>query len=342
MTEVASATPAPVSREATPRSASVSRETPAADTPIAVAAAAAVLARRVQARETLPAPSATRVMAVANQKGGVGKTTTAVNLAAGLALHGLRTLVIDLDPQGNASTAMGVEPARRSPGIYEVVLGTAELDDVLVESSDVLGLLCVPAAVGLAGAEVELVDQPRREFRLATALQRLRQSVDYVLIDCPPSLGLLTVNALCAAREVLIPIQCEYYALEGLGQLTRNVDRVAAHLNPGLQVSTILLTMDDGRTRLAEQVVEEVRNHFGPMVLSTTVPRSVRVAEAPSYGRSVVMHDPLSRGARAYLAAAREVAVQAGSDVSVRIDPTLRRPSSLDRAAPNRSGEISA
>jgi chromosome partitioning protein len=311
MTEVAGATridPA-VSRETGAPASLVSRETTAAaDTPIAAAAAAAVQFRRNRRQHQFPRPPKPRLIAVANQKGGVGKTTSAVNLAAALSLHGLRVLVVDLDPQGNASTALGVEADRRSPGTYDVILGDAALDEVILPSGDVEGLFCVPASIDLAGAEVELVDQERREFRLAQALSELRQPVDYVLVDCPPSLGLLTLNALCAAREVLIPIQCEYYALEGLGQLTRNVELVATHLNPGLVISTILLTMYDGRTRLAEQVVEEVRAHFGPAVLSTTVPRSVRVAEAPSYGRSVVTHDPLSRGARAYLDAARELA----------------------------------
>ncbi len=285
-----------------------------AETPIAAAAAAAVRARR-EPKELFPRPPARRVLAVANQKGGVGKTTTAVNLAAALALHGSRVLVVDMDPQGNASTALGVDPGDRSPGTYDVVLEESRLDAVVRPSADVPGLFCAPAAVDLAGAEVELVDQPRRESRLATAIAGLQEQYDYVLVDCPPSLGLLTLNGLCAAREVLIPIQCEYYALEGLGQLTSNVGLVAQHLNPGLTISTILLTMYDGRTRLSEQVVDEVRAHFGERVLSTAIPRSVRVAEAPSYGRSVVTYDPLSRGAAAYVDAAREVAA-AGTTVS--------------------------
>jgi chromosome partitioning protein len=283
------------------------RETADHETPIAAAAAAAVRARR-EPKETFPRPPRRRVLAVANQKGGVGKTTTAVNLAAALALHGNRVLVVDMDPQGNASTALGIDQSRRSPGTYDVVLEECGLADVTQPSADVFGLFCAPASVDLAGAEVELVDQPRREFRLAAAIAALREPYDYVFVDCPPSLGLLTLNALCAAREVLIPIQCEYYALEGLGQLTSNVGLVAQHLNPGLAVSAILLTMYDGRTRLSEQVVDEVRAHFGTRVLSTTVPRSVRVAEAPSYGRSVVTYDPLSRGAAAYVDAARELA----------------------------------
>ena len=319
MSEVAPATTA-VSRETAREDAGVlgaplpvSRETGTAetDTPIAAAAAAAVLARRPEARTPFPRPSSTRYLAVANQKGGVGKTTTAVNLAAALTLHGSRVLVVDMDPQGNASTALGIDPDRRSPGTYDVVLGDASLDDVIVASEEIPGLFGAPAAIDLAGAEVELVDEPRREFRLAAALAELRLEVDYVIVDCPPSLGLLTVNSLCAVREVLIPIQSEYYALEGLGQLTTNVGLVAQHLNPGLAVSTILLTMYDPRTRLAEQVAEEVRAHFGDLVLSTAIPRSVRVAEAPSYGRSVVTYDPMSRGALAYVQAAREVASRA-------------------------------
>jgi chromosome partitioning protein len=312
MAEVAPAT-GPVSRETEGGDQPTRRDpwTEHADTPIAAAAAAATRARQPDARTPFPRPPSRRLIAVANQKGGVGKTTTAVNVAAALALHGGRVLVVDLDPQGNASTALGIDPSRRTPGTYDVLLGEASLDDVVLPCSDIRGLFCAPAAIDLAGAEVELVDQPRREFRLAAAISALRQPYDYVLVDCPPSLGLLTVNGLSAVREVLIPIQCEYYALEGLGQLTSNVGLVAQHLNPGLVVSSILLTMYDARTRLAEQVVEEVRTHFGATVLSTAIPRSVRVAEAPSYGRSVVTYDPLSRGAEAYVEAARELAGRA-------------------------------
>ncbi|MDQ1634628.1 MAG: chromosome partitioning protein, partial [Frankiaceae bacterium] len=266
----------PVSRE-TERRSTVSRET---DTPIAAAAAAAVAARRPTSRAPFPRPDDPRLVAVANQKGGVGKTTTAVNLAAALALHGSRVLVVDIDPQGNSSTALGIEPGRRSPGTYEVLLGERSIDELVVAHDEIPGLYCLPTSVDLAGAEIELVDEPRREFRLADALAACSLQVDYVLVDCPPSLGLLTLNALCGVTEVLIPIQCEYYALEGLGQLTSNVGLVTQHLNPALRISTILLTMYDGRTRLAEQVVEEVRAHFGATVLATTIPRSVRVAEA--------------------------------------------------------------
>jgi chromosome partitioning protein len=267
-----------------------------------------VAARRPAAHDPFPRPAEPRLIAVANQKGGVGKTTTAVNLAAALALHGSRVLVVDIDPQGNSSTALGIEPARRSPGTYAVLLGDRSIDELVLAHGEIPGLFCLPTSVDLAGAEIELVDEPRREFRLADALAHCSLEVDYVLVDCPPSLGLLTLNALCGVTEVLIPIQCEYYALEGLGQLTSNVGLVAQHLNPELHVSTILLTMYDGRTRLAEQVVEEVRAHFGSTVLATTIPRSVRVAEAPSFGRSVVAHEPLSSGAVAYVDAARELA----------------------------------
>jgi chromosome partitioning protein len=266
-------------------------------------------------RETSPppaitAPSETRIIAVANQKGGVGKTTTAVNLAAALALYGMQVLCIDLDPQGNASTALAVEPEDRTPGMYEVIIGEATLDSVMTDCPRVPGLVVAPAAVDLAGAEVELVTEEGREFKLREALAASERRFDYIIIDCPPALGLLTVNGLSAAREVLIPIQCEYYALEGLGQLLSNVDLIAEHLNPGLHVSAIVLTMYDSRLRLADQVVEEVRNHFGDAVLETPIPRSVRVAEAPSYGTTVVTYDPMSRGAMAYMAAARELGRQ--------------------------------
>jgi len=251
------------------------------------------------------------VLTVANQKGGVGKTTSAVNLAAGLAMHGLKVLVIDLDPQGNASTALGVEHRSGTPSIYEVLLGDVSLADAAAVSNQSDNLFCVPATIDLAGSEIELVSMSRRETRLKealtdVALDELRP--DYVFIDCPPSLGLLTVNALVAAREVLIPIQCEYYALEGLGQLLRNIELVQAHLNPNLEVTTIVLTMYDGRTKLADQVSAEVRGHFGDTVLRTVIPRSVKVSEAPGFGQTVLVYDPGSRGAMSYLDAAREIA----------------------------------
>ncbi|GGZ68515.1 hypothetical protein GCM10010371_30590 [Streptomyces subrutilus] len=277
------------------------------DTPIGRSAQLAVEALG-RAGEGLPRPDQTRVMVVANQKGGVGKTTTTVNLAASLALHGARVLVIDLDPQGNASTALGIDHHADVPSIYDVLVDSRPLLEVVQPVVDVEGLFCAPATIDLAGAEIELVSLVARESRLQRAIQAYEQPLDYILIDCPPSLGLLTVNAMVAGAEVLIPIQCEYYALEGLGQLLRNVDLVRAHLNPALHVSTILLTMYDGRTRLASQVAEEVRSHFGKEVLRTSIPRSVRISEAPSYGQTVLTYDPGSSGSLSYLEAAREIA----------------------------------
>jgi len=286
-------------------------ETPALidDTPIGRAAQRAVEALG-RIGEALPRPAETRVVVVANQKGGVGKTTTTVNLAASLAMQGARVLVIDLDPQGNASTALGIDHHAEVPSIYDVLVDGKPLADVVQPVVDVEGLFCVPATIDLAGAEIELVSLVARESRLQKALIAYEQPLDYVLIDCPPSLGLLTVNALVAGQEVLIPIQCEYYALEGLGQLLRNVDLVRAHLNPRLHVSTILLTMYDARTRLAAQVAEEVRSHFSAEVLRTAIPRSVRISEAPSYGQTVLTYDPGSSGSLSYLEAAREIALR--------------------------------
>jgi chromosome partitioning protein len=258
-----------------------------------------------------PKPVERKLIAVANQKGGVGKTTSTVNLAASLAQHGARVLVIDLDPQGNASTAFGIDHHESIPSVYDVLVQGATLADVAVPAADVPGLDCVPATIDLAGAEIELVSVVARESRLQKALAALQTPYDYVFIDCPPSLGLLTVNALVAGREVLIPIQCEFYALEGLSQLLRNIELVRSHLNAGLHVSTILLTMYDARTRLAEQVAAEVRNHFGDVVLSAAIPRSVRISEAPGYGQSVMTYDPGSRGAAAYADAAYELALRA-------------------------------
>jgi chromosome partitioning protein len=250
-------------------------------------------------------------MTIANQKGGVGKTTSAVNLAAGLALHGSRVLVIDLDPQGNASTAFDVDHHVGTPSVYNVLIDDQPLAEIVRPVEGIPGLLCAPATIDLAGAEIELVPLVARESRLGRAIADYDvASLDYIMIDCPPSLGLLTVNSLVAATEVLIPIQCEYYALEGLEQLLRTVDLVRGHLNGSLAVSTILLTMYDARTRLAAQVADDVRSHFGDVVLSSVVPRSVRVSEAPSYGQSVMTYDPGSTGALAYLEAAREIANQ--------------------------------
>jgi chromosome partitioning protein len=278
------------------------------DTPIGAEAQRAM--QLLHARHgRLPRPSHQRVFTIANQKGGVGKTTTAVNVAAALALQGLRTLVIDLDPQGNASTALGVEHREGTPSSYEVLIGEIPLRDALQRSPHSERLFCVPATIDLAGAEIELVSMVAREGRLRTALVELAQyDFDYVFIDCPPSLGLLTINALVAAPEVLIPIQCEYYALEGVGQLLRNIEMVKSHLNPHLTVSTVILTMYDGRTKLADQVAADVRAHFGDKVLHTIIPRSVKVSEAPGYGMTILDYDPGSRGAMSYIDASREIA----------------------------------
>jgi len=268
----------------------------------------------VVSRETspagLPAPAQTRVFVVANQKGGVGKTTTAVNLAAALALGGLSVLLIDLDPQGNASTALGVDHPPGTPGTYEVLLGGTPLADLVHDSPEAPGLRVLPAAIDLAGAEIELVSLVARENRLRRALATYLTDhpTDYVFLDCPPSLGLLTLNALVAATEILIPIQCEYYALEGVSQLVRTINLVKGELNSELEVSTVLLTMFDARTRLAAQVADEVRAHFGAQTLPSVIPRSVRISEAPSYGQTVLTYHPQSAGAVSYLAAAREIA----------------------------------
>lgn len=273
--------------------------------------------RRIELRgRTFPRPDRTRVITVANQKGGVGKTTTTVNLAAALAQSGLHVLVIDNDPQGNASTALGVDHRAGVTSVYDVLVDGTPLSEAVYPSPDVPNLWCAPATIDLSGAEIELVSMVARETRLRNAVHayleeregRGEPRIDYVLVDCPPSLGLLTVNAFVVGDEVLIPIQCEYYALEGLSQLLKSIELIQAHLNRGLHVSTILLTMYDGRTNLAQQVAQEVREHFPDKTLRTTVPRSVRVSEAPSYGQTVLTYDPGSSGALAYLEAARELA----------------------------------
>lgn len=281
-------------------------------TPLARELAELARRRSALAGVVLPRPERTRVFTIANQKGGVGKTTTTVNLAAALARGGLRVLVIDLDPQGNASTALGIPHHADVPSVYDVLINDIPIDDVVQASPEHEGLLCVPATIHLAGAEIELVSLVAREQRLQRALrdyfQETDEPIDYVLIDCPPSLGLLTINAFVAAREVLIPIQCEYYALEGLSQLLDNIRLIERHLNPELRMSTILLTMYDSRTNLANQVVAEVRTHFPDQVLDALIPRSVRISEAPSYGQTVVGYDPNSAGALSYREAASEIA----------------------------------
>jgi len=257
----------------------------------------------------------TRIITVANQKGGVGKTSTTVNVAAALSMGGLNVLVIDADPQGNTSTALSIEHHAEVPSMYEVLVESAPLSDVVQAVPEMRGLFCAPATINLSGAEIELVSLVARENRLRNAIrdhleereQQGLEPLDYVLIDCPPSLGLLTVNALVAAREVLIPIQAEYYALEGLSLLLNNIDLIRQHLNPELVVSTIMLTMYDARTRLAAQVAQDVRDHFPEQTLETTIPRSVRISEAPSYGQTVLTYDPSSSGALAYRAAAYEL-----------------------------------
>ena len=255
-------------------------------------------------------PASTRIIAIANQKGGVGKTTSAVNLAAGLAMGGLSVLVIDADAQGNASSALGVAHPVGTPSTYDVMIGGAELEDVVQPCPDVEGILVCPATIDLSGAEIELVDVPGRESRLKAELSRYvaaHHEIDIILIDCPPSLGLVTLNVMVAADEVLIPIQAEYYALEGLSQLWNTVERVGASMNPGLRVSGMLLTMSDKRTRLSEEVESEVRAHFPHHTFQTVIPRSVRISEAPSYAQTAITYDPRNVGAIAYRKAALEL-----------------------------------
>ncbi|MGC2938942.1 MULTISPECIES: ParA family protein [unclassified Brevibacterium] len=264
---------------------------------------------------TFPRPDSTRIFTIANQKGGVGKTTTAVNIAAALANQGLNVLLVDIDPQGNASTALGIDHYSEVTSIYDVLIDDVPMREAVAQCPDFETLKCVPATIDLAGAEIELVSLVAREQRLQRALgiylkeeEAAGDRVDYIIIDCPPSLGLLTVNAFVAAREVLIPIQCEYYALEGLSQLLKNIQLIQKHLNPELAITTILLTMYDARTNLSAQVAEDVRTHFPEQVLGTAIPRSVRISEAPSYGQTVISYDPHSSGALSYREAAEEIA----------------------------------
>jgi chromosome partitioning protein len=253
-----------------------------------------------------------RVIAVANQKGGVGKTTTSVNLSACLAELGFRTLVVDLDPQANASTGLGIDPRQLEASMYDVILRDFPMEDC-IEPTGVPNLFVAPSSLDLAGAEIELVPVFSREQKVRRAIETVLDDYDYVFIDCPPSLGLITVNGLTAAKEVLVPIQTEYYALEGLGQLLRNVDLVRQNLNPPLRVTTIVLVMYDARTKLSSQVADEVRAHFGAKVCRQVIPRSVRLSEAPSYGLPISSFDPGSRGAIAYRSLAEEVSGHAAS-----------------------------
>ena len=248
---------------------------------------------------------ATTVVAVANQKGGVGKTTTAINLAAAIALQGDRVLIVDLDPQGNTTSGLGIDRSGITHSTYDVLVHEVPIEDML-EPTSVRNLYVLPATIDLAGAEIELVAAFSREHRLRNAIKDVEGDFDFVFVDCPPSLGLLTINALAAADEVLIPIQCEYYALEGLGQLMRNVELVTRSLNPALAVEGVVMTMFDGRTNLASDVVAQVREHFGERAYDTVIPRTVRLSEAPSYGEPIEAFDEMSRGAIAYRELGRE------------------------------------
>jgi chromosome partitioning protein len=278
---------------------------PGSDEPVAPAPHDAAPPSTPPPEDPTPRPLP-RVLAVANQKGGVGKTTTAINLGASLADLGYRTLVVDLDPQGNATTGLGLNPRELDVSLYDVIIQEVSLASC-IQPTAAPNLFVAPASLDLAGAEIELVPAFSRELRLRRAIDSVLDDFDFVFIDCPPSLGLLTVNGLAAAQEVLVPIQCEYYALEGLGQLLRNVDLVKRSLNPGLEVSTIVLVMYDARTKLADQVVQEVRGHFGDKVCRIVVPRTVRLSEAPSFGQPILAFDPSSRGAIAYRELAKEV-----------------------------------
>lgn len=271
--------------------------------------------------KSAPKPAETRIITVSNQKGGVGKTTTSVNLSAAMAILGMRVLVIDLDPQGNASTALNIEHRGETPGTYEALIEGVPMSQLVQQSPDFPTLFCCPATLDLAGAEIELVNMENREHRLNTALTSFLDEAsatgerfDYVFIDCPPSLGLLTVNAFVAARELLIPIQCEYYALEGLSQLLGTVEEFKQHLNPSLALSTIVLTMYDKRTNLSREVREEVMKHFPEQTLDSVIPRSVRISEAPSYGQTVMSYDPEGIGAIAYKEAAMEIAQRGANE----------------------------
>jgi len=252
------------------------------------------------------------IVAIANQKGGVGKSTTAINLGAGLALQGETILIVDLDPQGNTTSGLGIDRGSIEMSMYDILVDGAPVSDVL-EPTSVRDLHVIPATIELAGAEIELVSMLSREQRLKKSLGEIVEEYDHILIDCPPSLGLLTINGLSAADEVLIPIQCEYYALEGVSQLTRNIELVQNSLNPQLTIEGVVLTMFDGRTTLSSDVVAQVRDHFGETAYKTVIPRTVRLSEAPSYGEPIEAYDPMSRGAIAYRELAREFRRRHGS-----------------------------
>ena len=273
-------------------------------------------------KEAMAKPSSTRIFTVANQKGGVGKTTTTVNIAAALSMGGLRVLVIDLDPQGNASTALGVEH-RQSAGVYEVLMGSAQISEVIQKVSGFPALDCLPSNTSLANAEINLVSMVARELQLKAAIDEISANYDYIFIDCPPSLGLLTINAFAGSKELLIPIQTEYYALEGLSQLLETYSVVKKRLNPTLILSTIVLTMFDGRTRLSNDVAANVRSHFPNELIDIPIPRAVRVSEAPSYNQTVMTYDPLSPGAIAYMQVAREIAERGKAKDDVTFDSNV-------------------
>jgi len=270
-------------------------------------------------KEAMAKPASTRIFTVANQKGGVGKTTTTVNVAAALSMGGLRVLVIDLDPQGNASTALGVEH-REASGVYEVLMGSAQMSEVIQKVAGFPALDCVPSNTSLANAEINLVSMVARELQLKAAIDEVSPNYDYIFIDCPPSLGLLTINAFAGSKELLIPIQTEYYALEGLSQLLETYSVVKKRLNPSLNLSTIVLTMFDGRTRLSNDVAANVRSHFPNELIDIPIPRAVRVSEAPSYNQTVMTYDPLSPGAIAYMQVAREIAERGKAKDEVEFD----------------------
>lgn len=289
---------------------------PVANTPLMRELAQNTQRAKTIAATSITPPARTRIITISNQKGGVGKTTTAVNLAAALARKGMRVLVIDLDPQGNASTALGVEHHNQVQGSYEVLVEDLPMAEAVQQSPEHQNLYCLPATINLAGAEIDMVGFPEREQVLRKALEKFMEvkALDYVFIDSPPSLGLLTVNALCAATEVLVPIQCEYYALEGVTQLVSNIERVKRALNPSLVISSILLTMYDTRTRLAAEVVEEVKKYFPAQTLSALIPRSVRLSEAPSFGQTAISYDPKNSGSLAYQEAAIELAMRGAAN----------------------------